>query len=70
MAKMTVPVDLQKPYMAAGNNTTSKGITHEINGEGAKYTTNDVNLMSDAAIAKYATSTQGKNQGADFLGGV
>jgi len=70
MAKMTVPVNLQKPYIATGNNTTSKGITHEINGEGAKYTTNDVNLMSDAAIAKYATSTQGKTQGADFLGGV
>jgi hypothetical protein len=70
MAKMTVPVNLQKPYIAAGNNTTSKGITHDINGEGAKYTTNDVNLMSDAAIAKYATSDQGRAQGADFLGGV
>ncbi len=70
MAKMTVPVNLQKPYIAAGNNTTSKGITHEVDGDGAKYTTNDVNLMSDAAIAKYATSDQGKAQGADFLGGV
>jgi hypothetical protein len=70
VAKMTVPVNLQKPYIAAGNNTTSKGITHEINGDGAKYTTNDVNLMPDAAIAKYATSEQGKAQGADFLGGV
>lgn len=70
MAKMTVPVNLQKPYVAAGNNTTSKGITHEINGEGTKYTTNDVNLMSDTAIAKYANSEQGKAQGADFLGGV
>jgi hypothetical protein len=70
MAKMTVPVNLQKPYIAAGNNTTSKGITHDINGDGAKYTTNDVNLMSDAAIAKYATSDQGRAQGADFLGGV
>jgi hypothetical protein len=70
MARMTVPVNLQKPYIAAGNNTTSKGITHDINGEGAKYTTNDVNLMSDAAIAKYATSDQGRTQGADFLGGV
>jgi len=70
MAKMTVPVNLQKPYIAAGNNTTSKGITHDINGDGAKYTTNDVNLMSDAAIAKYAASEQGKAQGADFLGGV
>lgn len=70
MTKMTAPVNLQKPYIAAGNNTTSKGITHAINGDGAKYTTNDVNLMSDAAIAKYATSQQGRIQGADFLGGV
>jgi hypothetical protein len=70
VAKMTVPVNLQKPFIAAGNNTTSKGITHEINGDGAKYTTNDVNLMPDAAIAKYATTEQGKSQGADFLGGV
>jgi hypothetical protein len=70
MAKMTAPANLQKPYIAAGNNTTSKGITHAISGDGAKYTTNDVNLMSDAAIAKYATSGQGKSQGADFLGGV
>jgi len=70
MAKMTAPVNMQKPYIAAGNNTTSKGITHAINGDGEKYTTNDVNLMSDAAIAKYATSQQGRTQGADFLGGV
>jgi hypothetical protein len=70
MAKMTVPINIQKPYIAAGNNTTSKGITHEINGGAAKYTTNDVNLMSDAARAKYAASEQGKTQGSDFLGGV
>ena len=68
-AKMTAPVNLQKPYIAAGNNTTSDSIVHQIGG-GAKYTTNDVNLMSDAAIAKYATSEQGRSQGADFLGGV
>ncbi len=54
MAKMTAPVNLQKPYIAAENNTTSNSIVHQIGG-GAKYTTNDVNLMSDAAIAKYAT---------------
>jgi len=70
MAKMTVPVNMQKPFIATGNNTTSKGITHEINGDGAKYTTNDVNLMSDAARAKYAASEQGRTQGSDFLGGV
>lgn len=70
MAKMKAPVNLQKPYIAAGNNTTSKGIVHSINGDGAKYTTNDVNLMSEQAIAKYAASEQGRTQGADFLGGV
>lgn len=70
MAKMNVPVDLQNPYIAAGNNTTSKGIVHNIKGDGEKYTTNDVNLMSDHAIAKYADSEQGKAQGSDFLGGV
>src|SRR5512137_2529554 len=30
MAKMTAPINLQKPYIAAGNNTTSKGIAHVI----------------------------------------
>lgn len=68
MAKMTAPVNLQKPYIGA-NNTTSNGIAHKIGGE-AQYTTNDVNLMPDAAIAKYAASEQGKTTGADFLGGV
>jgi ssRNA-specific RNase YbeY (16S rRNA maturation enzyme) len=67
MAKMTAPANLQKPYLAA-NNTTDV-ITHAMDGT-AKYATNDVNLMSDAAIAKYATSEQGKTQGSDFLGGV
>ncbi len=69
MAKLTVPINSQKPYIAAGNNTTSKGITHEIDSK-AQYTTNDVNLMSDAAIAKYAASEQGKASGANYLGGV
>jgi hypothetical protein len=69
MNKMTEPVNLQKPYIAAENNTTSKGIAHTIDGV-ERYTTNDVNLMSDAAISKYAASQQGKTTGADFLGGV
>jgi hypothetical protein len=68
MAKMTAPIDLQKPYVAA-NNTTSKGIAHKID-SGAQYTTNDANLLSDAAISKYAASEQGKAMGSDFLGGV
>lgn len=70
MTKMATPLNLQKPYAAAGNNTTSKGIVHNINGDGAKYTANDINLMSDAAIAKYAASEQGNTQGAEYLGGV
>ncbi len=70
MKKMAVPVNLQKPYVAAGNNTTSKGIVHDINSDGAKYTANDINIMSDSAIAKYAASEQGKTQGAEYLGGI
>ena len=68
MAKMNAPINLQKPYVAP-NNTTSNGIVHEIDSE-AQYTTNDVNLMPDSAISKYATSEQGKATGSDFLGGV
>ena len=67
MEKMAVPVNLQKPYIASNNSTG--GIVHEMDST-EKYTTNDVNLMSDYAIAKYALSEQGKTQGADFLGGV
>ena len=67
MEKMAVPVNLQKPYIASNNSTG--GIVHEMDST-EKYTTNDVNLMSDYAIAKYALSEQGKTQGADFLGGI
>jgi hypothetical protein len=69
MQKMTVPLDLQKPYLAAGSNTTASTLGHQMD-SAAQYTTNDVNLMSDAAIAKYAASEQGRREGADFLGGV
>lgn len=68
MKKMTVPIDLQKPYLAA-NDTTGKGIAHKIDGD-AKYTTNDANLLPDSALAKYAASEQGTATGSDFLGGV
>lgn len=67
MEKMAVPVNLQKPYIASNNSTG--GIVHEMDST-EKYTTNDVNLMSDYAIAKYKSSEQGKIQGADFLGGI
>jgi hypothetical protein len=69
MQKMTVPLDLQKPYLAAGNNTPASTLGHQMDST-AQYTSNDVNLMSDAAIAKYAASEQGRREGADFLGGV
>lgn len=70
--KMQVPVapiELGKPYIAAGNNTTDSMRGHQMDSR-AEYTTNDVNLMSDAAIAKYAASEQGRVMGADFLGTV
>ena len=67
MERMAVPVNLQKPYIASNNSTG--GIVHEMDST-EKYTTNDVNLMSDYAIAKYNSSEQGSTQGADFLGGI
>ena len=69
MEKMKGPIDLQKPYYSPGNNTTNSLREHKMDSR-SEYTTNDVNLMSDAAIAKYANSPQGKTEGADFLGGV
>jgi hypothetical protein len=72
MEKMPVPVapvNYQKPYIAAGNNTTDSMRGHQMDSQ-AEYTTNDVNLMSDQAIAKYYASEQGKREGADFLGGI
>lgn len=69
MSKMAEPLNLQKPYMAADKNTTSNGITHTMDSV-SKYTTNDINLMPDSAISKYASSDQGKAMGSDFLGGV
>ena len=70
--KMPVPVapiNYQKPYLAPGNNTTDSMRGHQMDSQ-AEYTTNDVNLMSDQAIAKYYASEQGKREGADFLGGI
>lgn len=70
--KMPVPVapiNYQKPYLAPGNNTTDSMRGHQMDSR-AEYTTNDVNLMSDQAIAKYYDSEQGRTMGADFLGGI
>ena len=55
MEKMTGPINLQKPYYAPGNNTTNSLREHQMDSR-AEYTTNDVNLLSDQAIAKYAAS--------------
>lgn len=67
MQKMTGPVDLQKPFILA-NNTTDGGIVHAIdasNKYGAKYTTNDMNLLPDPG-----NMSQIKREGGDYLGGI
>ncbi len=68
MQKLTGPVDLSKPYLL-GNNTTKGGIVHAIDGmnnmSGAKYTTNDMNLLPDPG-----NISQVKNEGGQWLGGV
>lgn len=68
MSKMTGPVDLSKPYISA-NNTTSGGIVHSIDGSnkvgGAKYTTNDMNLLPDPGNV-----SQVRGEGGQWLGGV
>ncbi|MGB5100060.1 MAG: hypothetical protein WBN94_05625 [Methanothrix sp.] len=73
MQKVTGPVDLTKPYLLA-NNTTQGGIVHAIDGSnkagGAKYTTNDLNLLPDGTIKSYQNSETGKISGDGYLGGV
>jgi hypothetical protein len=77
MQKMTGPVNLQAPYILA-NNTTGGGIVHAIDGNskmgGSNYKTNDINLLPDSAIAKYAsqdTDAEGRRiTGDGYLGGV
>ena len=68
MAKLTGPVDLSKPYLLA-NNTTRGGIVHAIDGSnkvgGAKYTTNDMNLLPDPGNV-----SQIQKEGGAWLGGV
>jgi hypothetical protein len=68
MQKQTGPMDLQKPFIMA-NNTTQGGIVHAIDGtgkaKGARYTTNDMNLLPDPG-----NMSQIKREGGDFLGGV
>ena len=72
MQKITSSTILSKPILIE-NNTTSKGIVHAIDGntlpEGT-YTTNDVNLLPDAARLNYQNSKEGQNQGDGYLSGV
>ncbi len=80
MQKLDAPIDLSKPVIIA-NNTTGGGIVHAIdasNEYGAKYTTNDMNLLPDSVTQKMYDDSQrltpdnpnyGKTQG-DFLGGI
>ena len=46
MPKMSGPIDLSRPYIAA-NNTTGGGVPHVIDGKqyGPRYVTNDMNLL-------------------------
>jgi hypothetical protein len=79
MQKLDAPVDLSKPVLIA-NNTTQGGIVHAIDGSnkagGAKYTTNDINLLSDSAIRQYQTQQDAERTagytpvGDGYLGGV
>jgi hypothetical protein len=76
MQHMTGPANLQQPYLSS-NNTTANGVVHAIDGGSGKYgpsyVTNDVNLLPDAAIAKYHAQDQaagGAHVGDGYLGGV
>ena len=80
MQKMaTGAANLQRPFLYA-NNTTSNNIVHAIDGNskaiGPTYTTNDMNLLPDSAIANYqkvgdVDPTTGKRINGDgYLGGV
>lgn len=64
--------DLSKPFMIA-NNTTQTGVVHTIDGSGKygpHYTTNDINVLPDAAIAAHHGTEAGRLQGDGYLGGI
>jgi len=81
MQKLNAPIDLSKPVLIA-NNTSQGGIVHAIdgsfNGTGAKYTTNDMNLLPSGVTEKMYNDLQDATPGSaaalaaqgDFLGGV
>jgi hypothetical protein len=64
--------NLQQPY-AIGKNVTNNGIVHAIDASGKygpAYQTNDINQLSDSAIARYQSSETGKTMGDGYLSGV
>ena len=69
---LTSPVDLSKPYLMA-NNTSQDGMVHAIDGSnkatGPKYTTNDMNLLPDAARYNATTRSYAGAEG-QWLGGI
>ena len=79
MQKLNGPVDLNKPVLVA-NNSTNGGIVHAIDGSnkvgGSKYTTNDINLLSDSTIQQYHAQQKAlqdagyASAGDGYLGGV
>ena len=71
MQKMSGPIDLSKPYMAA-NNTTGGGIVHAIDGKqyGPNYLTNDVNLLPENVRTQLQNSNDPLKKGGQWLGGV
>jgi len=70
MQKLNAPIDLSKPVLVA-NNTTSKGIVHQIDGmnkaDEANYRTNDMNLLPASVTESEKFKTDG---GGEYLGGV
>lgn len=65
--KIVVSVETLTPYVE--NNTSSKGIVHEIDAT-KKYVTNDISSLPDSVRDAYAQTEEGKEMSKDFLGGV
>ncbi len=66
--KIVVSVETLTPYYVE-NNTSSKGIVHEIDAT-KKYVTNDINSLPDSVREEYAQTEKGKEMSKDFLGGA
>lgn len=71
MQKMTAPIDLSKPVLVTNNTTSSKGIVHEIDGATGEKAirTNDMNLLSDADIAKLEKESASGRAVGEYLNG-